>query len=212
MNKLAIIAVAGIAAAAGAQNLSSGNGTGSANGAGVNLLDYATVTYSNSRDVGYSTVTITFNTDIPSWDLEGDADNFIANIDFGVAGTIHGIGWDTTQASIGASWLSEMVVSFADLGGAPGLYLTPSGTTAPGTESYSSGGIVDLEGAGIPDVVIASGVLSMEFFESFDDVADAIDGNWLEGSTITLDMFFVPAPGALALLGLGGLVSTRRRR
>ncbi len=211
MNKLAIIAVAGLAAVATAEPLSAGNGSGGGNGAGVNLLDYATVT--QTRDIGYSIVTITFNSDIPSWDLEGDLDNFVADLNFGVAGTIHGIGWDVTQTSVGASWGSEMVVSFADQGSAAGLYLTPSGTAAAITnENNASAGIVDLENAGIPDVVIASGVLSLEFFETFDDVADDIDGWWLEGSTITLDMFFVPAPGALALLGLGGLVSTRRRR
>jgi len=210
MNKLAIIAVAGIAAVATAEPLTVGNGTGGSTGGAVNLLDYATVT--QTRGTGNTIVTITFNADIPSVDLEGDADNFIADLGLGGAGTIHGVGWDTTQMSIDPSWLSEQSVSFANAGDAPGLFLTPSGDAFSGTLSYSSGGIVDLGDAGIPDVVISGGVLRLEFFETFDDFADATDGFWLEGSTITLDMTLVPAPGALALLGLGGLASIRRRR
>jgi hypothetical protein len=209
MNKLAIIAVAGIAATAGAQNLSAGNGSGGSTGAAVNMLDYATVT--QSRDLGHSTITITFNSDIPSVDLEGAGGNFVADLGIG-AGTIHGVGWDTTQMAISPSWLSEQTVSFANAGDAPGLYLTPSPDAVSGTMSYSSGGLIDLEGAAIPDVVIGSGVLRLEFFETFDDFAGDTDGFWLEGSTITLDYAIVPAPGAIALLGLGGLASIRRRR
>jgi hypothetical protein len=209
MNKLAIIAVAGIAAVATAEPLTAGNGSGGSTGDAVNMLDYATVT--QTRDLGHTIITITFNTDIPSFDLEGTPGNFIADLAVG-AGTIHGVGWDTTQSAFSPSWLSEQTVSFANAGDAPGLYLTPSPDAVSGTMSYSSGGIVDLEGAAIPDVVIGSGVLRLEFFETFEDFPGADDGAWLEGSTITLDFAAVPAPGAIALLGLGGLASIRRRR
>ncbi len=210
MKKIALIAVAGLAAVATAEPLTAGNGNGGSNGTAMNMLDFATVT--QTRGSGNVIVTVTFNSDIDFWDLEGDSDNLILDLNLGGAATMHGIGWDVTQTTIGASWLSEQVVSFAEAGGAPALYLTTSGTGAPGTESNASAGIVDLGDAGIPDLVMASGVLRMEFFESFDDVADAIDGHWLEGSTLTFDMTVVPAPGALALLGLGGLATARRRR
>jgi hypothetical protein len=210
MNKLAIIAVAGIAAVATAEPLTAGNGSGGSTGGAINLLDYATVT--QTRGTGNTIVTITFNTDIPSFDLEGAPGNFIADLGLGGPGTIHGVGWDTTQSAFSPSWLSEQTVSFANAGDAPGLYLTPSGDAVSGTASYSSGGIVDLGDNGIPDVVIGSGTLRLEFFETFEDFPGADDGAWLEGSTITLDMTLVPAPGALALLGLGGLASIRRRR
>lgn len=54
-------------------------------------------------------------------------------------------------------------------------------------------------------------MMRLEFFESYDDVADGIDALWQVGSILTLDMTIVPAPGALALLGLGGLAIRRRR-
>lgn len=210
MKKIALIAVAGLAAVATAEPLTAGNGSGGSTGTAINLLDYATVT--QTRGSGNTIVTITFNTDIDIYDLQGDPNNLVLDINLGGPATMHGIGWDVTQFAIANSWLSEQVVSFANAGDAPGLFLTPSGTSAPGTESNSSGGILDLSDNSIPDLVMASGIMRMEFFETFDDFADAPDGRWLEGSTLTFDMTLVPAPGALALLGLGGLVTTRRRR
>jgi uncharacterized protein (TIGR03382 family) len=51
-----------------------------------------------------------------------------------------------------------------------------------------------------------AGTYTISVFDSFDDFGD--DGIFNTESTITL----IPAPGAAALLGLGGLAATRRRR
>ncbi|RMH13452.1 MAG: hypothetical protein D6695_03950 [Planctomycetota bacterium] len=210
MTKLAVVALAGLATVASADPVSGGNGFVPGDTSVINLTDIANVTF--SRGTGNAIVTIEFTSNVDSWDLEGDPDNVVAVFDMGGPATIHGVGWDVSLQTFGASWLSEMVVSFGEDGGIPGLYLTPGINDGfAGTGSYSSGGIVDLGDNGIPDVVMASGMMRLEFFESFDDVADAVDGQWLAGSTITLDMTIVPAPGALALLGLGGLAIRRRR-
>ncbi len=210
MTKLAIFAVAGLAAAASAQISGSTGATNPTNQNVINLADYANIT--TSRLDGNAIVTIEFTSNVASWDLELDPDNVVFVFDMGGPATIHGIGWDVSIQTIGASWLSEAVVNFGALGGTPALYLTPGVADGfPGTGSYSSGGILDLGDNGIPDVVIANGLMRLEFFDSFEDNVNAIDALWLAGSTLTLDMTIVPAPGALALLGLGGLAIRRRR-
>ena len=57
----------------------------------------------------------------------------------------------------------------------------------------------------------ANGILRLEMNESFDDVADAIDANWLAGA-LFIGIAEIPAPGATALFGLAGLAGLRRRR
>lgn len=216
MTKLAIAALAGLAVVASADEvLSTGPGGGTAGVGTVDIRDVANVSF--TRGQGNVLVTIEFLSDIATWDLVGDPDNLVFDIDLGSGGTpatMHGIGWDVSVATVGASWLSEARMYFDD-NIAPdlsGLFLTPGIADGfPGTGSYSSGGIVDLSDNGIPDIVLPNGHLRLEFHESFDDVADAIDGYFLAGSTLTLDMTMVPAPGALALLGLGGLAIRRRR-
>lgn len=147
---------------------------------------------------------------IDSWDANGDIDNTWLFTGLVANAHVVGIGWDVNQATVGASWLSEMQMSFGGNTTAE-IFLTPSGTGAPGSESNSSGGIFDLVGSALDFFVDADGILAMEFFEGFDDVDGAVDGNWLQGSVITIE-YVVPAPGALAMLGLGGLVAGRRRR
>lgn len=125
--------------------------------------------------------------------------------------TVIGIGWDVTLETFGASWASEASFSFADQGSEPALFLGPAaGVDNPlDVPTQFTSDIIDLVELEL-DFSVASGVLSLEAFESFDDVAGEADAGWLEGSTLFVQI--VPAPGALALLGLSGLVGTRRRR
>ena len=63
--------------------------------------------------------------------------------------------------------------------------------------TYSSGGIIDFTDNGIPDILaLGDGQLPIQFFESFDDNADALDANYTAG-TLTiwgLDLTAVPCP------------------
>ncbi|MEQ9207736.1 MAG: PEP-CTERM sorting domain-containing protein [Phycisphaerales bacterium] len=199
--KIAITAIAAIAGAATASPYFT-----AANG-------YQSVA---SAPAGAALATVTIDiSGIETWDEEGSAFNTVIGANLAANAHVVGIGWDTNQIagldSGGASWLSEMTITFGDSAGPAVLFLTPSGTGAPGTESNSSGGIFDLTVSALDFFVGADGVLSMEFFESFVDQAGAAEGLFDQGSQLQIQ-YVVPAPGALAMLGLGGLVAGRRRR
>lgn len=151
-----------------------------------------------------------------SWDFEGAPGNTNTpwgDIDWANCSCdvrITGIGWDVNISTFGDSWLSEATMRFEDA-----LYLTVgAGDDFAGSASYSSGGILDLTSLTTPlDFFLsADNILDIEFFESFDDVENAIDAIYGAGSTLTIQYELVPAPGALAILGLSGLVASRRRR
>ncbi|MCB9838638.1 MAG: hypothetical protein H6813_04800 [Phycisphaeraceae bacterium] len=163
-------------------------------------------------------------TGIESVDGLGSAGNTVIAFDLaaalgfasGTPLTMNGIAWDVTlTAGVGSntgSWLSEMVVYFDD-NIAPdqsGLFLTPGiNDSFPGQGTYSDPGI-KLADVGIPDIALPDGVLRLEFFESFDD-GPGVEGIWKSGF-LAIQVAEVPAPGAAALLGLGGLAMSRRRR
>lgn len=119
---------------------------------------------------------------------------------------ITGIGWDNVVGDgspSGASWGNEMnmvvngelnVQFFPSEGGATG-----GGVWGPA----SSGGIL------ATDLALDGAELTLEFYESYDDAGGATDAFYQSG-TITIEYSVVPAPGALALLGLAGM--GRRRR
>jgi len=157
-------------------------------------------------------------TGTPSWDVLNDGDNIVVNFDLAAAvgfasGTpvaMNGVGWDVTLTALGTSWQSELAVGFSAAGDiAPDVFLSPgAGVNTPGTGVFTSGGVVKLGDVGIPDIILPTGVLRMEFHEGFDDVADAIDGLWEQG---ILQLQVVPEPASLGLLVLGGLMAFRRR-
>jgi MYXO-CTERM domain-containing protein len=127
--------------------------------------------------------------------------------------TMTAVGWDVTISTFGASWLSEATIYFDD-NVAPdesGLFLAPgTGLDAPGSQAFSSGGLLDLSDSMIPNIVLPNGILRLEFFEGFDDVLGEADAEW--SGTISIGVTEVPAPGAAAALGLAGLAGMRRRR
>lgn len=147
---------------------------------------------------------------IPSFDGFGAAGNTVVNLNLGPGAIMNGVGWNVNLTANGASWLSELTVAFTDSAGGQGIFLSPgAGNDAPGTAQFSSGGVVKFNTVPLPDIVLADGILRMEFFEGFDDVAGQADGVWNSGN---LTIQFVPAPGAMALFGMGGLLAARRRR
>ncbi len=209
-----LISVAAIAALAGGASADVFSSIRTAN-------DFKTAT--TAGDVSSSSArageTRTFDIgQVASWDTFGDSSNVVMLVDMaalfglssGSAIDLNGVGWDITVATIGASWLSEARIEFTDSGVAGGFGLSVgAGNDFAGTANFTSGGIVKLADAGLPDLILSDGILRLEFWETFDDVSDAIDAN-LSG-TLTLQSS-VPAPSGVALLGLGGLVAARRRR
>ena len=179
--------------------------------------------YQDAQTIGqapagaFATITIDLS-GANSIDGYGSAFNELYSQNLPTGAHITGIGFDVNLATQGGSWLSEAVIAFENTAQTAGVFLTPGiGNDFAGTASFSSGGIIDLATV-LPSTPLdffldADGVLRIELFESFDDdfgtgAIDAIYGN---GSQVQVQ-YVIPAPGALAVLGLGGLVAGRRRR
>lgn len=192
------IALTTLAAAAGLATASPYLATG--------LTDYSV------NNAGAATATITV--DISGFqfnDALGSPLNQTLGVALALGAEVTGIGWDVNLSSIGASWASEAVLNFEDQ-----IFLTLAvGDDAPVSNmNYSSGGLIDLsDDVSLPNITLGGdGVLDIEFFESFVDNAGTGDSILEAGSVIFLQVSGVPAPGSLAILGLGGLVAGRRRR
>lgn len=131
--------------------------------------------------------------------------------------TITGLGWDNVvgngEAS-GVSWGNEMNMLVGTQDGSTGVnvgFFPNEGSASAGGlwGPASSGGVIDLVAEGLSFQTAADG-LYIEFYESYDDVSGGVDAEYNSG-IITIE-YSVPAPGALALLGLAGLAGRRRRR
>jgi hypothetical protein len=146
----------------------------------------------------------------------------LAGIGSGQTILITGVGWDVNYEALGASWQSEVRVRFqwSTLNPPPAppvgynyaINLLLGGESAPGQWANASS-IIKLANFGIPPVRLEDGMLHVQAFETFDnggpDVQDALFG---PGSVIIFQYQYIPAPSALTMLGMAGLVGTARRR
>lgn len=176
-----------------------------------------------SGDIGQRSDVIVDVSGRQSWDAFGDSSNNVIMFDMAAAlglpsGTqveVSGLGWDveiatTPAGTFGGSWLSEARMTFGSTGTPNQLGLRPgAAVSAPGTQRFSSA-VVDFSGIPLPNIMLEDGMLRIEFNETFDDAVDEVDADYLAQSFVTVRA--VPAPGALALMGLGGAVAFRRRR
>lgn len=149
-------------------------------------------------------------TGVNSNDGLGSAINDVLSYDLGDI-VLTGIGWDNVQADgFGSpSWGNEMTM---DVNGAFNISFFPSegsGSAGGPWGPASSNGIIDLASALGEAVALEGAELRLEFFEGYDDIFEGTDASYTSG-TVTIEYTVVPAPGALALLGLAGM--GRRRR
>lgn len=148
----------------------------------------------------------------PSMEGIGNPLNFVGIYNLGANAHITGIGWDVELQTVASgSWLSEMVVNFGSTSAVNVNLTVGIGDNSSGLSFYSSGGIVDLVGLGLDFNLDGDGLMRSEFFESFNDAPGLIDGLW-KGGFLRIEYTVVPAPSAMALLGMGGLLAARRRR
>jgi len=141
---------------------------------------------------------------LESWDFQGDANNMIMSVMLGAGSTISNIAWDVNLTTFGVSWAEENTMGF----------FGNSEVVTPGFGDAFTVSNANYSGSQASSIVIdGSGILDIEAYEvGFDDNIDDIDSIYEAGSTVTISGTFVPTPGSLAVLGLGGLVAGRRRR
>ncbi len=124
--------------------------------------------------------------------------------DFGFAGTVTNVAWDVNYEALGGSWASEAQIAIdTDDDASLDADVNPAdygAGDAPGVFAYS--GSISAASAS------SNGLVYLTLYDSFDDAG--VDHVYGAGSFVTVT--YIPAPGAAALLGLGGLVATRRRR
>ncbi|GAB4184292.1 MAG: hypothetical protein Tsb002_07150 [Wenzhouxiangellaceae bacterium] len=183
IKQFALAALVGlIAGSAAAQD-------GKTGAAGIISNRAGTVAVESINPVPAGANALCFDTqDIDSWDGLDDADNIIVEFNIGAGNALTGVSWDVSIETVGASWLSEATVQFSNSDGSAdpnAINLSVgAGDDMAGTADYSSGGILPFSSVPLADITVnADGILRLQFFESFDDVADTIDGFWNPIST-----------------------------
>tara|TARA_E500000318_G_scaffold1676_3_gene2174 strand:+ start:9268 stop:9768 length:501 start_codon:yes stop_codon:yes gene_type:complete len=137
---------------------------------------------------------------VNSWGFQGDPQNEFINVFVGAGASITNIAWDVNLTTLGISWADENTMTF---NGAESVNVALGDAFTVSNANYAGS-----QGSGL--VLDASGMLSIEVHEvGFDDNPGDID-SFFNSGTVTIS--YVPAPGALAVLGMGGLVAGRRRR
>ena len=120
---------------------------------------------------------------------------------------LESISWDNVEfETFGGSWASEVRFLISGDFGAWGLGGLSDDTSGGGVFGPSSGS-TDLIGSPMNG---ESTFLAFGIYDSYDDFGGAEANAQITAGTATLTYSVVPAPGALALLGLAGM--GRRRR
>ena len=146
-----------------------------------------------------------------SWGYNANPNgNFLEDLPALSAGesyVIESISWDSVEfETFGGSWASEVRFLIAGDFGAYGISGLSSDTSGGGVFGPNTGS-ADLLGSPLN---VESSFLSFGIYDSYDDFAGAQANAVITAGTATLTYSIVPAPGALALLGLAGM--GRRRR
>ena len=189
-NAVALIAVAGIASVAAAQNFS---------------IDLTPSASSVAEGTSF-TVSVYGNADQGTHLLGGEF-SLVSG-----SGLIDSMSWSN------AAWSG-----FTTDGGYAGggdynsvifgqLVIPPIFPPAPGSELGQAIGSFTISGEGTGTVNFALTAGSPFTLEAVDSVSGATQNDGGAISLGSVDISFVPAPSAMALLGLGGLVAGRRRR
>ena len=137
---------------------------------------------------------------VASFDEPGAVGNTVLTFNVTPGARIDAISFNLSLATVGASWLSEASIAFLNSNG-EGVVLSGLGGDVSGIGSYAEALL--LSSFGLAFNVGADGLLIVEFYESFDDVAGAADANWTAGGITLGNIGVVPEPSTYGLMALG---------
>lgn len=144
---------------------------------------------------------------IESIDGAGSLNNIVIEQFLGVGTEIVGARWEDVQLTTnGNSFLNEASIGLND----QVALRVGAADNFSGSETYTSPGLFDFLANEI-SYVLTDGMLSMEFFETQDDAQGAADA-FYSGGSLCIYYIPVPSPGSTAILGVAGMVLTRRQR
>jgi hypothetical protein len=165
--------------------------------------------------IAQSSTTVSFDVSgVFSNDGYGSLINEVYFLDVGAFSSIDSVSWEVVLFADAPSWLSEMQVDFSSSDFFGGVTLTPGdGVDSPGTQAFSSGGMVNLAELNLSFTVGSDGLLRLEFWESVVDYPGEYDGFW-ESGTLTFGVTPIPEPSTYGLMALGllGVVAAAGRR
>jgi len=150
---------------------------------------------------------------VVSWAEQGNPSNWVGALFVGEDMQITGFGYDLTLTTFGDSWLSEAAIWIGDAAVPDQSFtITPgAGMNVPGADvEFDSGGIIPVSLIGLDPVVLSGDTVRFEAFETFTDLPSSADAVWT--GSIFIEVAPIPAPGALAVLGLAVGMTGRRRR
>jgi MYXO-CTERM domain-containing protein len=187
-----------------------------------NLMNRLTLTAAGLASVAVAGAA---SAEIMSFDIAGDYNaagySFVSGVVDGGGGTIisYGFSVDVTvywnEGSSYENWASEcrLGVGLFNYGGSPGYVWTGGITSAAGASTV--GGSYTVSGITGSSYIASYGFAASASF-GFMAYSSWNDGTGLAAGTLSgtgwINVEAVPAPGAIALLGLAGLAGRRRRR
>lgn len=112
--------------------------------------------------------------DVVSFGALGNPSNIVSFYDIGANSDVVAFAYNVNVFAQSPSWLSEATIGVTDSNNLDGFHFTPGfSQDAPGVRDYS--GSADLTALGLDFRVGADGLLRLEYFEGFDDLASAGD-------------------------------------
>ncbi len=137
-----------------------------------------------------------------SFDEVGDPDNETYTVNNADDTTYRSVAWTATIESLGASWCSEPTVGITLPGDVFFGGITLGAGNAPCDPNPSTfAACLNFADAGAPDITGTLGDWTFEFFEGFDDTADAVDAN-ITGFSMTFSKAFCPGSTGACCTGL----------
>jgi len=123
---------------------------------------------------------------------------------------VTGISWDLTATTTPGVSLSDLAIAVYNSAG-QGVMFSPFATLEHAGSGHVLSGFYDLETMNL-GFDLGDGAVFVELLFARPLTAGPVEGQYAEGSLITLELTPAPAPGSLAPLLAAGVIASRRRR